>query len=80
MRDSYEQAYGFNITVGGKAITIDEKTVNATKVDSGKTVTANSQKSNVYYFTIEVEFEETTGDLVITKPKSAGYLTSIELF
>ena len=80
LRDSYEQAYGFNITVGGKAITIDEKTVNATKVDSGKTVTANSQTSNVYYFTIEVEFEETTGDLVITKPKSAGYLTSIELF
>lgn len=80
LRDSYEQAYGFNITVGGKSITIDEKTVNATKVDSGKTVTANSQTSNVYYFTIEVEFEETTGDLVITKPKSAGYLTSIELF
>lgn len=80
LRDSYEQAYGFNITVGGKSITIDEKTVNATKVDSGKTVTANSQTSNVYYFTIEVEFEETTGDLVITKPKSVGYLTSIELF
>lgn len=80
LRDSYEQAYGFNITVGGKAITIDEKAINATKVDSGKTVTANSQTSNVYYFTIEVEFEETTGDLVITKSKSAGYLTSIELF
>ena len=80
LRDSYEQAYGFNITVGGKSITIDEKTVNATKVDSGKTVKANSQTSSVYYFTIEVEFEETTGDLVITKPKSAGYLTSIELF
>lgn len=78
--NTYSDAYGFNITVGGAKQAIDASVVNATKVETGITGSGNQDKGKaIYQFTVELSFASTTGEIMINNIKGAKYCTLIEL-